>query len=125
MKCIHIAILVLSAILLLQLFLIVLFVTLQVVINPRNHPQEFSVIAGGEKRIGHIGEACHNIELNTFTPNIRTIAYLSRSSVVFTQNLEQILVNNTLEVGYNSSQLTYYGIPVTTDDEVNLNILSS
>ena len=125
MKCIHISILVLSAILLLQLFLIVLFVTLQVVINPRNHPQEFSVIAGGEKRIGHIGEACHNIELNTFTPNIRTIAYLSRSSVVFTQNLEQILVNNTLEVGYNSSQLTYYGIPVTTDDEVNLNILSS
>ena len=47
MKCIHISILVLSAILLLQLFLIVLFVTLQVVINPRNHPQEFSVIAGG------------------------------------------------------------------------------
>ena len=114
-----------SFLLLLQIFLIVLFVTLQVVINPRNHPQEFSVITGGERRISHLGEWCHNIEVNTFTPNVRTIVYLSRSSTVLTRNLEQIFVDNILEVGYNSSQLTYYGIPVMSDDEVNLNISSS
>ena len=44
---------------------------------------------------------------------------------MLTNNLEQIFVNNILEVGYNSSQLTYYGIPVMENDEVNLNISSS
>ena len=125
MKGCLLPILIISVALLLQIFLIVLFITLQVVINPRNYPQEFSVIAGGERRISHLGEACHSIELNTLTPNIRTTAYLSRSSVVLTNNLEQIFVNNILEVGYNSSQLTYYGIPVMENDEVNLNISSS
>ena len=126
MKGAHVAILITSAVLLLQLLLIVLFIILQVVVNPRNYPQEFSIIPGGNRRISHFGDVCHNIELNTFTPDIRTTVYLSRINVVSTEiKKEEIFVNNILEVGYSSSQLTYCGIPVEGSDEVSLNISSS
>ena len=128
-KDFHITILVFSVALLIQLILIVVFAILQVSIDPRDHPQEFSIITGGDKQIRHLGEICDNIELDSFTPNIRTTAYIyrsrSRDSMTSNKNLERIFMNNILEVGYSSSQLTYYGVPVSRNDEIKFNISSS
>ena len=129
MKDVHTAILVFSIALPLQLILIVVFATLQAVIDLRDQPQEFSIIPGGDIQNRHLGEVCDNIELNISTPNVITNAYIYRSrnrdSVTATTKLEQIFLNNILEVGYNSGQLTYYGIPVARNDEMRLNISSS
>ena len=128
MKNIPGAILGFSAALVVQLILIIVFVSLQLTMDPQELPQEFSIITGGERQIRHSEEVCDSVELNTLTPNIRTTAYihLSRSStVVSNENLEQIFVNNILKVGYDSNQLTYYGIPVARNDELRLNLSSS
>ena len=112
---------------LVSLLFVTIFVVLQVTVNPRNHPVPFSVIVGGDRRINYPGDSCHNIELNTFTPNVPTVAYLTTvSSIVITKSLEQILANHSLQVGYDPNQLTYYGVPVSAaGDEVNLYIRAS
>ena len=125
-KLYYISVLITGGCALVSLLIVVLFVILQVTVNSRNTPVPFSVIVGGDKRINYQGDSCHNIELNSFTPNIPTVAYLtSASSIVITKSLEQVLVNHSLQVGYDPNQLTYYGVPVSKDDEVNLYVRAS
>ncbi|KAI6659843.1 hypothetical protein LOD99_10597 [Oopsacas minuta] len=126
MKFSNFCIILFIALCLLQAFIIVLFVILQVIVNPRNHPDNFSVIPGGDKRISYPGEICYHIEVNSFTPNTITSAYLTKvDSIVITKNLEEILTNHTLEVGYAPDQLTYYGVPVSEGDEIILYVRSA
>ncbi|KAI6659844.1 hypothetical protein LOD99_10598 [Oopsacas minuta] len=98
----------------------------EIIVNPPNHPDNFSVIPGGVKRISYPGENCRHIKVNSFTPNTITSAYLTKvDSIVITKNLEEILTNHTLEVGYAPDQLTYYGVPVSEGDEIILYVRSA
>ena len=111
---------------LLLLLIVVIFVVLQITVNPRNHPLPFSIIAGGDKRINYPGDPCYNIELNSFTPSIPIVASLTTAtSIVITKSLEQVLFNHSLQVGLDPNQLTYYGVPVSTADDVNLHVRAS
>ena len=102
------------------------FFIAQVVANSPNQPVPFSIIAGGNKQIDYPGDSCANIELNNFSPNIPTVAYLTTDiSIVTTKKLKHILVDHSLQVGYDPNQLTYYGVPVSQDDKVNLYIRAS
>ena len=106
--------------------LMAVFIILQVVINPRNHAVPFSIIFGSDKIINHPGDPCSAIEIANFDPahNITVIfTTISPGSIDFEKSVEQVLVNATLEVGRNSGQLSYYGVPVVArGDEVSLSV---
>ena len=111
---------------LLLLLIVIIFVVLQITVNPRNHPVPFSIITGGERRINYPGDPCRDIELNSFTPSIPIVASLTTTTrIAVTKSLEQVLLNHSLQVGLDPNQLTYYGVPVSTDDEVNLYVRAS
>ena len=111
---------------LLLLLIVIIFVVLQITVNPRNHPVPFSIITGGERRINYPGDPCRDIELNSFTPSIPIVASLTTTTrIAVTKSLEQVLFNHSLQVGLDPNQLTYYGVPVSTADEVNLYVRAS
>ena len=111
-------------------FLIVAAVVgLQLIVNPRNDPVPFSIIPGGDIQIDYPGDPCRDIELNSFTPSIPIVASLTTGSstiaVTKRESLEQVLFNHSLQVGLDPNQLTYYGVPVSTADDVKLHVRAS
>ena len=103
------------------LIVVAIIACIQLTVNPHNLQVPFSIIAGGEVKIDYPEDPCRNIELNSFTPSIPIVAVLTRaSSKLVGKRIEQVLFNHSLQVGFDPNQLTYYGVPVSTDDHINL-----
>ena len=111
----------------LSLILVVVFAVVYVSIKTPKTTSYSSAITGGDLQ-SHYTWECNYIEINSFTPDIRIVAYLQKSDLASrreTNSTQRILESHSLQVGHDSSQLTYYGVPVFAGDKVNLFIRTS
>ena len=111
----------------LSLILVVVFAVVYVSIKTPKTTSYSSAITGGDLQ-SHYTWECNYIEINSFTPDIRIVAYLQKSDLASrrkTNSIQRILESHSLQVGHDSSQLTYYGVPVFAGDKVNLFIRTS